>query len=60
MTKHEDNFEKGIEDLDKANEALDEGKVLKSFYYAGKGIGKPVIEVVKDPIGFAIEWLKDR
>ncbi|MEY8240315.1 MAG: hypothetical protein RPT25_08215 [Cycloclasticus sp.] len=30
---------KGIEDMDKANEALDEGKVLKSFYHAGKGIG---------------------
>jgi hypothetical protein len=59
MSKHEENFEKGTEDMEKANEALGEGKLLKSFYYAGKGIGKPVAGVVKDPIGFATEMLKD-
>jgi len=45
--------------MDKANEAMDEGKVLKSFYHAGKGIGKPIIGVVKDPVGFAAEMLRD-
>ncbi len=59
MDKHEENFEKGIEEMDKANEAMDEGKVLKSFYHAGKGIGKPIIGVVKDPVGFAVEMLRD-
>jgi len=57
--KHEENFEQGCEDMDKANEALDEGKVAKSLYYASKGIGKPVIGVVRDPIGFVVEMFKD-
>jgi len=59
MKKHEANFEQGLEDVEKANEALDDGKIIKSFYYASKGISKPIVGVVKDPIGFAKELIWD-
>jgi hypothetical protein len=59
MTKHEENFEQGLEDMEKANEALDNGKVVESLYYAGKGIVKPIVGVVKDPVGFAKEIISD-
>lgn len=59
MSKHEENFEQGLEDMEKANEALDDGKVVESLYYAGKGIAKPIVGVVKDPIGFTKELVLD-
>ena len=59
MDKHEANFEQGLEDMEKANQALDDGKVVKSIYYAGKGIAKPIVGVVKDPVGFAKEMISD-
>ena len=59
MGKHDDNFQDGAENMEKANEALDEGKVLKSIYLAGKGISKPVKGVIKDPLGFIKELLTD-
>jgi hypothetical protein len=45
--------------MEKANEALEEGKVFKSIYLAGKGISKPVKGVIKDPLGFIKELLTD-
>ena len=59
MGKHDDNFQEGAENMEKANEALDEGKVFKSIYLAGKGISKPVKGAIKDPLGFIKELLTD-
>lgn len=59
MSKHDENFQEGTENLEKANDALGEGKVFKSIYLAGKGISKPVKGVIKDPIGFVKELLTD-
>jgi hypothetical protein len=58
MGKHDENFQQGCEDMDKANEALDNNQISKSLYYAGKGIVNPIAGVVKDPIGFLIELVK--
>jgi len=55
MTKHEENFEQGLENMERANEALDDGKIVESLYYAGKGIAKPIVGVVKEPIDFTKE-----
>lgn len=35
--KHERNFDKGSADLDIASKALDEGRYIKSTFYAGRG-----------------------
>lgn len=59
MSKHEDNFEQGLEDMERANEALDDGKIVESLYYAGKGIAKPIVGVAKDPVGFIMECFRD-
>ena len=59
MKNHNDNFEQGCDDLDKANQALDEGKILKGLFYGGKGIVVPVAEVFKNPLGFIFEWFRD-
>ena len=59
MNKHEENFEQGLEDMEKANEALEDGNIVESLYYAGKGITKPIVGVVKDPVGFAKEVIWD-
>jgi hypothetical protein len=57
MNKHNDNFEKGADDMDTANDALDDGKYLKAGAYAVKGIALPIAGVVKDPIGFLRELI---
>lgn len=58
MSKHNDNFEQGANDLDTASEALEGGKIVKGLYYGGKGIVVPVAEVLKDPVGFITEWIR--
>lgn len=57
--KHERNFDKAADDMDEANDALNEGRYVKAGYYASMGIAKPIIGVVKDPLGFIIELIKD-
>ena len=58
MGKHDRNFQQGSEDMDKANEALENNQIGKSLYYAGKGIVNPIAGVVKDPVGFLVELVK--
>jgi len=52
MTDHNEKFEQGADDMDTANDALDDGKYVKATYYAAKGIAEPIVGVIKDPIGF--------
>ncbi len=59
MGKHDEIFERGVEDMDNANVALDEGKVIKAIAYASKGIALPIAGVIKDPSGFAKELISD-
>ncbi len=59
MNKHDGNFEQGIKDMDQASQALDDGKIVKSLFYAGRGISKPILGVAKDQIGFAKEIIWD-
>jgi hypothetical protein len=56
--KHERNFDRAADDMDEANDALNEGKYIKAGYYASAGIAKPIAGVVKDPVGFLVEWIK--
>ncbi|WP_019617220.1 hypothetical protein [Psychromonas ossibalaenae] len=56
--KHERNFDRAADDMDEANNALDEGKYIKAGYYASVGIAKPIIGVAKDPVGFLVELIK--
>lgn len=56
--KHERNFQQGSDDMDEANDALNEGKYIKAGYYASVGIVKPIVGVVKDPVGFLVELIK--
>lgn len=59
MGKHDRNFQQCCEDMDKANEALENNQIAKSLYYAGKGIVKPIAGVVKNPVGFLIELVRN-
>lgn len=59
MGKHDDNFQQGNENMDKANEALENNQIGKSLYYAGKGIVNPIAGVVKDPVEFLVELFRN-
>ncbi|QUM75087.1 hypothetical protein HWV00_01870 [Moritella sp. 24] len=50
MGKHDQNFQQGCNDMDKANEALNNNQIGKSLYYASKGIVNPIAGVVKEPL----------
>lgn len=58
MGKHTRNFDQATNDMDEATDALDDGRYVKAGYYAGMGIAKPIIGVVKDPVGFIVERIK--
>ncbi len=58
MGKHDENFQQGCNNMDKANEALENNQIGKSLYYAGKGIVNPIAGVIKDPVGFLVELVK--
>jgi len=36
MGKHDEDFKQGCEDMDKANEALENNQIGKSLYYTGR------------------------
>jgi len=55
MGKHDEDFKQGCEDMDKANEALENNQIGKSLYYADKGIVNHITGLVKDPVGFLVE-----